>query len=1088
MKIQTCAVAWFCTFMAVASSAGDDSRRVGKLGHPSRLAVEGAKTFSADEIRDELFDDLDIVAASEKNAPLQKLKALIAEKIVGGYHCAGFPDTGVTVAVDDNHLKVTIYEGDRFTNGDVRVIGARAIDAERIKKELTPPDIASGKRAWWPVAKHASFNTEFVDWLSSKIADVAADQGYYRAKLKVVIEPDRSTKTATLNLVVLDEGEPATLGDIEFTGNEMHSRDELLSYLAVDPQQPLTRELRQRLERRLRLSGRFLSVGWKLGEPANRDGDWRPRLSLAEYALAPPLNEPLTREEAALLKLVEWVENFHESDQELIVRVPRANITMIFAPRRGLLVLLEPPREAPAQTAPAGFLKAMAMAEERIGLYSLSQRRKLDAAPPPTPLVGNATLVLIDGGKSLSGRGSIMAGIGLRSATSSARRHVQMRLNLTASAALSVVRTHEAKTDWEGDVVCFEWMHRRMRVNSLTGQLIEYIVDKAEGVDGTTDADDPWTPHITVGSGQFERRLAEIEKASAEWPNAADGRRPLSAVGEFVCEELKHLDAKSERGYEAIGKLLAHGFAAPFDELICQACQPHDEGFAIPFPYFWFKYESMSQMIGLLPKFARAWGIPVGNRLFSRESWMNSIWQSGVSMLAARRNEAADDLSAQPAENRGVICAWASAEILHAAGLDSLSQLCARRGLRRLPREAFDDDCSDVLSDGGLVGKSLLQMTSAARQLDADDRKALVELLTRLEVLDGPHSALLEQCLAALCANGEKSPVEDAIDALNVLWAAGLSDWMQQRLEYLMETPWRPLALGEHGESDDVGQAIPSAYAAPPQSYQPKQGGEFEGYGPADPGKNQTRYSTPDTETAKPGLDDDMVPSPDGGKSLTQEVRELKWLAREVADRLQSLEESLQPSIVPADADDHGSQSVEYVPRASTERELAIELSGPKGLMFAPEAPPGTERKTRPIEFPFTIMLPAQFGRLRVAGVAGREKEPFYVWLKPSPSAAEKLKALDCKAVPLAFNQDDLLAVLQGETVVSTVYLVTRGGETTFETSSKRTTGKDAIPFGDESARGDVVLTVCVSKDDSLAPRTLIAASPEMKAPTADRE
>ncbi|MGH7136980.1 MAG: hypothetical protein ACREHD_14665, partial [Pirellulales bacterium] len=367
------------------ASAAGHSPRVGPHGDPSRLVIEGAKTFSAEEIRTALFNEFDVIDASDKDDPLDTLTALIAAKTVAGYQCAGFPDVKAKLTDSGGQLTLTIDEGDRFTEGEVRVSGNQAIDANQVRDDLTGGGSKTKRCPVWHREGPASFNSEYRDWLRTKVADLAGDQGFYRSSLNVSVTSDREAKKGTLQIDFIDEGPRATLNDVAIEGNSTNSPEALLAYLAPDPQTPLTRDVRQQVEKQLLRSGRFLRVHWELGEAADRDDAWRPRLSLKEYELAPPLGDPTTREEAALLKLAEWVERFEESDEEVLIRFPGENVSVIFAPRQGFIIEAAPRLDAEAADRRDGFSSAIVVAEERVGLYSAARRCKLDAAPPPAP-------------------------------------------------------------------------------------------------------------------------------------------------------------------------------------------------------------------------------------------------------------------------------------------------------------------------------------------------------------------------------------------------------------------------------------------------------------------------------------------------------------------------------------------------------------------------------------------------------------------------------------------------------------------------------------------------------------------------------
>lgn len=175
-------VAAFLLALISPALAADDSPRVGRLGDPARFEIEGAKSFPADEIRQALFNELEVVASSDADAPLAALLKLLAEKATAGYQCAGYPDAIVVVAQVDGHLKATIDEGERFAMGAVEVVGNRALDSARLVAALTPPGDGTPpkKRPLWRPGQPASFNVEAKDWLTSEIASLAGEQGYYR--------------------------------------------------------------------------------------------------------------------------------------------------------------------------------------------------------------------------------------------------------------------------------------------------------------------------------------------------------------------------------------------------------------------------------------------------------------------------------------------------------------------------------------------------------------------------------------------------------------------------------------------------------------------------------------------------------------------------------------------------------------------------------------------------------------------------------------------------------------------------------------------------------------------------------------------
>lgn len=1044
MKSQRWFGAVCIVLVSVAVRGAEEPRRVGRLGEPARWTIEGAKTFTADEIRAALFGNFEIAAACGKDAPVEALTAAMAAKTIGGYQQAGFPDVKVSVVAGGDHFKLTIEEGDRYAQGESRVHASRALDGDRIRDALTRPGVDK-KRPLWSGEEPASFNAEFNDWLTAKVAELAEEQGFYRASFNASVMPDSKAKKGTLDIEFVDEGPRTTLGDVEIAAGAINPPEKVLAYLALDAQTPLTREVREEAVRQLLRSGRFLRAQWKLGETNKRNNDWRPQLALTEYDQAPALDAPLTREEAALLKLAEWVERFDESDEEILLQAPGEKISMILAPRHGYILEYLPPVVAGGAEANEGIQGAIVMAEERVGLYSASQRRKIDAAPPPAPLRGNAEITLITGGSSMDSRGRLTFGAGLWRSASSPRRHIDIKLRLSAAAALSVVRTHNAKVTWEGDVVCFDWKYRQMRINASTGQLLEQIVHTAVDEEGKADPDNSFVPHIKVGAGQFARRLAEIEKLTADWPNAADGQRPLSCVSEFLCQELQLFDPEAKGGYAAIGKLVNHGLLRPFDELTARLGKPQEDHFIAPQRYFRFHFNSLPELLGLAGTLSRAWGLGVGNWLFPNDSWTQAAWRDGVFLLAGESGKATADLWRQLADGRGPLCALAAAEMLHAAGSNHFAEHCASRGLQRLSLADLHNDCRDLLDGRGFVSQCLLQAVAATRQLDPADIQAIADLLKHFELIDDSQAAILAFCAGALRGDEGASPSQTAAKALDVLWTAGLSALVEKRLKALASPP----ALPEPPAYASLKNGAVTAGPAAAQTASPAP--EAAGYGGAPYGATLDRNGRP--------LAADAQASPtEPETSVETEVRELKSLAQAVTDRLTRLEKRLTTGDQAA-ADVAPPPGEAPIPAQLGESGLLFHLHGPAGLEFVPDSPNPAS----------ALPIVLQLGRARVSafsltGLKGHDTERLDVVIRTAVSLPERLLQLPEDLVPVQFKETDLNAALKGVTVTTVVlYVEDAEGGQKIETLTSAEERSEAVSKA--SRQGAVLAVVSLTNE-----------------------
>ena len=817
-------VAALIVALVTTATAAEDLQLVGQLGRPDRLAIEGAKAFSAEEIRQAVFDELDVVAACEPQAPLAALMEAIADKAAAGYRQAGFFNVDVSLIAAEDKLSMTIAEGERFTNGEIHVSGNRRVDAEKVKTDLIRPETTGLKpRPLWKIEHPASFGPENEARLASKALESINNQGFYRAMVEAKVVPDQGANRATLRIEISDEGRLSTLVDVAITGNERTSREALTAYLGVDPSAPLTRELCERIERRLLDSGRFVEARWELGKPEERDASWRPRLVLQEFELAPPLDQPVSREEAALLKLAEWFGALGASDEEIVQQSGNGAQTFVFAPRRGFIVSWKETDEDPAEDDGPEFNWAIVMNEERVGLYSASQRRKLVAVPPPSPITGRAILSIIGGPPKWGSQGEIELGAGLSTRTQKGyRRHMKVEVKLTAAAALSVLRKHKANCRWDEDVLTLEWEQCRLRASAITGQLIEYVIyESSPAKDHAVEI----RSRLTVKPGEFDRKLGEIERAAADWPNVADPRRPLSCFGEFLCREMEQFNAYGQRhvgddrdeftdgdpadaefekklreeidaslreryakeryGYAVLAKTVSLGILKPFDELISQAVQGPEESFSIPAPFFELHARSLESLPSVAWELAPIFGVRAGNFLFPADSWMNAVWRQGLLAAAKKRTSFLMCMRCTVDDRIGPLNALAAAELLRLAGADFESKMYALSGRPSGP--TFRDECRELASGEGFASKLLLNTAATMSQLDHADVEALTGLLVELDMLNEMQAAALE--FAALRAREEDSPAEAATAALDALWRIGLSAWVERRLGELHDAP-----------------------------------------------------------------------------------------------------------------------------------------------------------------------------------------------------------------------------------------------------------------------------------------------------------
>lgn len=903
------------------------------LGH---LVIEGAETFTAEQISRALSSDLDVAVAKILPVAGGQQRSIV-EKAIAGYQHAGFPRVEVSFAAGANVL--TIDEGPRFMAGVVRVEGAMAIDAARLIDALKPPatdESASGP--YWPSGQPAWFDQATAAHLAEGIAMRLAEQGYYRPTFFLRTECDETHNTADLVVELTDEGQPSTVADLIFVGNQKNSREEIMAFLGMGSESILTGELRKEIASRLDASGRFVRCEWTLDELAQRTDGWQPKLSVEEYLIAPSLGETLAREEAALIQFSQWVASFDSSDDEITISFHGAGewTDVVIAPREGFLALNGVCGDL-HQASP--FRAAVVMSEKQVGLYSLSQRRKIVAVPPPAHMTAQGLLTVVGGAPRWDGRSAFMVGAGMHSkARNGTRRHLKLQLAQTASAALSVVRKHQASCSWEGAVLTARWNERTLRVDATDGRLVEHIVvdQPKEDVGAEQATDGASVVRTWTARGEYARRLAQIEAATLDFENRADAKRPLSCVAELVCDELKAQSRLAQlpacqRALPVAAKLSAHGLLKPLDDLLLAIKEPAGDRFWIPAPPGTItRFHDVPSALKWLATYLGLWS---GDSLFGDKSWLADVWR-GETILLARGQLAtpgsfgdhAPDVLSSP--RGGPLWALAVAQMLHWQSLDTAATGYAQQGLRMLSARDFRRDYRELLSGNTLASHYLLGMVETLRALDSDEIKMLTDALVELGVLSDQNAQHCGAFLNLLHA-ADQLPTGQAIaHALDRCWKFGLSGWVDERLQHLADLPYSEAPdFAAPGQPASAATAANTRYgaatgpgsagaAANPYGIVTYNSGENDPrvYSPARP--TPLRYRTgvvDDSADALSAADDGAA----GGGDVREQVERLQAWVRSLADRLAELESRLPPE---DDADNDSPQILQGEKRANAEQ------------------------------------------------------------------------------------------------------------------------------------------------------------------------
>lgn len=341
-----CALLIAMLFAACASAPDpehDESSR-----DTRRIVFEGVEAFDVAQVQKQLSLNIDVQTAAHPRKSLTEFVETIERTVDAGYRHSGFPEATVEAAFDEQSGRIVVHvrEGIRYRCGAVRVQGLPAMLEAELTEALTekfcPLGVVpvvkrqvdgTGKTEWqtttgepsglsspvWKSGEPARIDAFGSRPLRSQIRDFFLAQGFSSPNWKLTYELDSKLQSITAVITVKDLGRHSIVDEITVVGDDRHSTEEILDYLDLKMGMPFTGRLRDKLERQLWESGRYIESGVDPIHP--KFADVPVEVTLVEHPYAPRLTEEPTTENRALSKLLDWLTNWSagEFEEDLIL-------------------------------------------------------------------------------------------------------------------------------------------------------------------------------------------------------------------------------------------------------------------------------------------------------------------------------------------------------------------------------------------------------------------------------------------------------------------------------------------------------------------------------------------------------------------------------------------------------------------------------------------------------------------------------------------------------------------------------------------------------------------------------------------------
>jgi predicted DCC family thiol-disulfide oxidoreductase YuxK len=806
-----------CLFFTLVLGAESDIARgaetndvppVGPLREFDRFTFEGNTTFSSWNLWCALNSTFDFPELSLPFAPRDVFLAAIGSQLYLGYEHCGFPDARIMARYDPktDRVVVQIKEGSRYRCGPVEIIGARKISTQPIVTALTTTNAdpgalqqtfqfldnspanrtaaadasdSDGQNYLWIAGQPAHFDDISLKLLSRKVTNTLGKLGFFLSQFSLNVVSNAAARTAFLQMKILEEGPPATVGRIDVVGNQRNSRKVLLDYVGLKPGMEFNSDLAATIQDRLYHSARFLTSSVLAGTP-DSSGHLTLTIEVVENDQCPPLNGEFKPLEKTMLKARDWLAKVGETSDEAVLSVSRysdgaSTFQCILSPRQGLLML-----ENEVASGTNRLRHAVIMSARQMALYAPERQQKFAAhfstsqfksfinletsAPEPN---GNCAHLTFGAGISSLG---------------DATNAPPYTLCMSLAPAVFVRLAHSTNSAcwFDGNQLICSNSDSVLKLDARTGRFIE-LTAKSESTNHTLMS-------VRFEPDAFVSALTRIESEGGGFVNVYRTNAPLGSAVAFFGSELvqeKFVDsylrtrlpvATCAQLPALLRQLETGDLFAPLQSFFDLQKEPDDPG---------AKFEILEE---LHPGPGGTFGSEIatcaqfilvrGDEMLPVRTWPWMLAREFAFLVHGQRDYLLRDLQdIYDSGETGPIGCLVTAQLLKSQN-SPLAKAMAARGLERLSADDFRRDCRLFLDENKLCGRWAAVLAVTVRNLNEQELNAL------MEPVPAPLADFIRDCVPRLRAAKKDQPlVETIAPALDAFWGKELKRNIADRLK-----------------------------------------------------------------------------------------------------------------------------------------------------------------------------------------------------------------------------------------------------------------------------------------------------------------
>ncbi len=798
------------------AAARELPQAVGNLGRARNLRFAGNHSFPDDVLRKALAKDLSFVLASHSAEQLDAFLPVIAGRLRLGYLNSGFPTAQARVTHQPGNgegtLLVTIEEGPRYRQGEIRITGGAGIDPRRLAEALKttpeeqpkssqvaairaalapkaaslPPPLApapgapetdvpqtlpgleflnpgnssSSKEADWQPGKPVEFEEGNKPPLEDRIRYRLAEQGRPLARFTSSHELQPGG-TAELRIDITDAGPEARIGTVQVSGAHRNTEAEIRRAAGLEEGRDFLPHQLDEAMLALWRTGRFMAfeIDMRPRGGTSREIDFHIRV--CELEKVPPLSTPATAEQQCALRFIDWI-NRGMDGGDLVLEFTEpgtGTITAGWSHQDGMFLS--------GRTEATGH--GLSLSQSAKGL-SLMVRDGGEALPARLDLpLGNFRGWCHILGENDPQPMSISFGVGFSSL--GAKTGSLQSLKLLITPAYVFLKENEITRD--GDSVVIKDL---LRLDAATGRLIGIRGGSARTAAGS----------VRELQEALDRQIHAVKPAvgAVEWIDALSALAKIDEIADDIPDSV-HSNLASARDIARLMDLVGgSGVLAPLlDTLLGKDGDDGsgDDDFFIPTDPAEF------QQAGMLGLLVGAGSVSVVEDLLPDVEWASTFSRELLFMAGGRNGhtrQVMNGLLKDPAIGP-VGC------LLCAGVLDMLDPGLAERFLIKAgdqaSAEAFRRDWRMLLGSGTPLGESLERAVASLAAFGPDKEAEAAALLPpRL-------SAWLHDFLGALRRRPADQTLADWIEpSMDRLWNDHLGAMLRQSLEGKIPPPADP--------------------------------------------------------------------------------------------------------------------------------------------------------------------------------------------------------------------------------------------------------------------------------------------------------